>query len=143
MSVTLGNVIFQLHRPRSQRSNLVKRTFSSAVCHKTLRHKLQERYNTRQRSKYYQNQSSGKTAVRNLNPKRFESKHVILNCHVIRKIISRDPKKCFLLNAMTANALFKNHVTTFLCHVTTSFADHVISFYWSPYLKILTADLPL
>ena len=42
--------------------------------------------------------------------------------------MSRDSKKCFLLNAMIANALCTNHVTTFLCHVTTSFADHVISF---------------
>ena len=29
---------------------------------------------------------------------------------------------------MTANALYTNHVTTFLCRLTTSFADHAISF---------------
>ena len=29
---------------------------------------------------------------------------------------------------MTANALYTNHVTTFLCHMAIFFADHVISF---------------
>ena len=32
-------------------------------------------------------------------------------------------KRCFLLNAMTANTLYTNHATTFLCHVTTSFVE--------------------
>ena len=34
----------------------------------------------------------------------------------------------FLLNAMSANEFYTNHTTTFLCHVTTSFGHHVISF---------------
>ena len=33
-----------------------------------------------------------------------------------------------LLNAMTVNPFHTNHMTTFLCHVTTSFGHHVISF---------------
>ena len=29
---------------------------------------------------------------------------------------------------MSANEFYTNHMTTFLCHVTTSFGHHVISF---------------
>ena len=47
---------------------------------------------------------------------------------MIQKILSCDPKECFLLNAMAVNVLYTNHVTAFLCHVTTSFAGHMISF---------------
>ena len=33
-----------------------------------------------------------------------------------------------MLNALSANEFYTNHMTTFLCHVTTSFGHHVISF---------------
>ena len=33
-----------------------------------------------------------------------------------------------MLNATSANEFYTNHMTTFLCHVTTSFGHHVISF---------------